>query len=201
MSVDATQDERFDFADFSGEDWSDREYVGCSFVESDLSELQTRAVTFTNCDFRGANLARSGHHSSAFRNCHFERSHLNLIEMTDCSLLGTVITNSRARPMTLIDCDMSLMSIGGLDLSGVILRGCRLREANMSDSNLAGADLSGADLTGIRAIGAKLEKANLRGARVDPMLWVQASVTDALVDAGQAMEFAVAHGLRIPGAD
>jgi uncharacterized protein YjbI with pentapeptide repeats len=73
------------------------------------------------------------------------------------------------------------------------------REANLSDSTLIGADLSGTDLTGVRAIGTKLGKADLRGARVDPMLWLQASVVDALVDAGQALEFAAAHGLRIGG--
>lgn len=121
--------------------------------------------------------------------------------MADCSLVGSVITHSRVRPLTMIDCDMSLMSIGGLDMSGVVLRGCRLREANLTESILIGADLSGSDLTGIRAVGVKLGQANLRGARCDPMLWLQASVTDASVDPDQAMEFAVAHGLRIGGGD
>jgi hypothetical protein len=31
------------------------------------------------------------------------------------------------------------------------------------------------------------------------MLWLQAKVTDSLVDHGQAMEFAAAHGLNIGG--
>ncbi|PXW30081.1 MULTISPECIES: pentapeptide repeat-containing protein [Nocardiaceae] len=197
--TDVAEGEQFDYADFSGETWEDREFVNCSFVEADMSELSTRTVIFTDCDFTGVNLSFSKHVSSAFRNCHFERAHLNKTEITDCSLLGSVITNSRVRPMKIVDSDLSLMSIGGLDLSGVVLSRCRLREANLSDSNLTGADLTGSDLTGVRAIGTKLGQANLRGARIDPMLWLQAKVTDSLVDHGQAMEFAAAHGLNIGG--
>ena len=39
--------------------------------------------------------------------------------------------------------------------------------------------------------------ADLRGTTADPALWRTATLTGARVDIGQAMAFAMAHGLRL----
>ena len=48
---------------------------------------------------------------------------------------------------------------------------------------------------GARMQDAKLEQADLRGARVDATFWTTAKVRGAKVDIDQAVSYAVAHGL------
>ena len=47
--------------------------------------------------------------------------------------------------------------------------------------------------------GARLDDADLRGARADPTLWTTASLRGAKIDLDQALAFAAAHGLDIHG--
>jgi hypothetical protein len=42
-----------------------------------------------------------------------------------------------------------------------------------------------------------VQDADLRGATVGPSLWRNASLSGARVDVGQAVAFALAHGLRL----
>jgi uncharacterized protein YjbI with pentapeptide repeats len=46
---------------------------------------------------------------------------------------------------------------------------------------------------------ARLDEADLRGARVDPTLWTSAVLRGAKVDIEQALAYAAAHGLDIHG--
>ncbi len=46
---------------------------------------------------------------------------------------------------------------------------------------------------------ARLEEADLRGARTDPTLWTTATLRGARIDIDQALAFAAAHGLDIHG--
>jgi hypothetical protein len=45
--------------------------------------------------------------------------------------------------------------------------------------------------------GARVEGADLRGARVDPTFWTTAKLRGAKVDIDQGIAFAAAHGLDI----
>jgi hypothetical protein len=48
-----------------------------------------------------------------------------------------------------------------------------------------------------RTTGTRFDDADLRGAIVDPSLWITATLSGARVDVPQAMAFALAHGLRL----
>ena len=50
----------------------------------------------------------------------------------------------RTRPLTIRDCDLTLVSLAGANLAGVDLSGLRLREANLVRADLSGCDLRGA---------------------------------------------------------
>jgi uncharacterized protein YjbI with pentapeptide repeats len=160
--------------------WTEREFVGHDFRDDDLSRLRTERVVFDECDFRGVNLAESEHVGSAFRNCNFERATLHHSTFRLCSMLGSVFTNARLRPLKLVEVDLTLAVLGGCDLRGVDLADCRLREASLVDADLREADL--------------------RGARTDPTLWTTATLRGAKVDIEQGLAFAAAHGLDIHGA-
>jgi uncharacterized protein YjbI with pentapeptide repeats len=182
-----------------GSDWSDCHFEGRDFRDEDLSRLRTERAVFTECNFSGVNLAESQHHGSAFRNCTFERSLLWHATFAQCSMLGSVFVQCRLRPITFDEVDFTLAVLGGNDLRNVDLSGCRLRETSLVETDLRKAVLRGADLSGARTTGTRLDDADLRGATVDPSLWRTASLAGACVDVGQALAFALAHGLRFEG--
>ena len=180
--------------------WTDCEFAGRDFRDfdnADLSRLRTERVVFSECDFSGVNLAESEHRGSAFRNCTFERTLLWHSIFRQCSMLGSVFVQCRLRPLTFDEVDFTLAVLGGNDLRGVDLSGCRLRETSLVETDLRKAVLCGADLSGARTTGTRLDDADLRGATIDPSLWRTASLAGARVDVGQALAFALAHGLRL----
>jgi len=185
--------------DNDDEVWIEREFVTHDFRDEDLSRLRTERVVFDECDFRGVDLAESEHIGSAFRNCRFERATLHHSTFAHCSMLGSVFTECRMRPLKLVEVDLTLAVLGGLDLKNVDLSGCRLREASLVETDLRKAVLRGADLRGARLQKTRLDEADLRGARIDATLWTTATLRGAKIDVDQALAYAVAHGLDIGG--
>jgi len=181
------------------EPWVDREYVGHDFRDDDLSRVRTERVVFTDCDFSGVDMSESEHAGSAFRNCTFRRTALFHSSFRHCSLLGSVFSECRLRPVTMVEVDLTLAVLGGCDLRGIDLSDCRLREASLVGADLRKAVLRGADLRGASTQNLKCGEADLRGARLDPTFWTTASVRGAKVDVDQAVSYAAAHGLDIHG--
>ena len=110
-----------------------------------------------------------------------------------CSLLGSVFTECRLRPVTMVEVDFTLAVLGGCDLRDVDLSDCRLREASLVGADLRKAVLRRADLRGARTQDARLDEADLRGARVDPTFWTTATVRGADRLSTQALAFAAAQ--------
>jgi uncharacterized protein YjbI with pentapeptide repeats len=181
------------------EKWVGQEFEGHDFRDEDLSRLRTERVVFTECDFSGVKLSESEHVGSAFRNCNFRRASLMHSTFRYCSLLGSVFSESRIRPVTWMEVDLTLAVLGGCDLRAVDLSDCRLREASLVGADLRKAVLRRADLTGTRTQDARFDDADLRGARTDPTFWTTAKVRGAKIDIDQALAYAAAHGLDVHG--
>jgi uncharacterized protein YjbI with pentapeptide repeats len=179
--------------------WLDREFTGHDFRDDDLSRLRTERVVFDECDFSGVDLTESVHLGSAFRNCNFRRASLSHSTFRQCSLLGSVFTETRMRPLRFIEVDLSLSVLGGCDLRTVDLSDCRLREANLVGADLRKAVLQRADLSGARVQDAKFDEADLRGARIDPTFWTTAKIRGARINIEQGLAYAAAHGLDVHG--
>jgi uncharacterized protein YjbI with pentapeptide repeats len=179
--------------------WTEREFVEHDFRDDDLRRLRTERVVFTECDFSGIDLGESEHVGTAFRNCTFRRTTLWHSSFRNCSMLGSVFTECRLRPVTFVEVDFTLAVLGECDLKGVDLSDCRLSEASLVKTDLRKAVLRGADLRGARTQDTRLDDADLRGARIDPTLWTTASVRGARIDIEQALAFAAAHGLDVHG--
>jgi uncharacterized protein YjbI with pentapeptide repeats len=179
--------------------WTDREFVSHDFRDDDLTRLRTERVVFTGCDFSGVDLGESEHVGSAFRNCTFRRTTLWHSAFRHCSVLGSVFTECRLRPVTFEEVDFTLAVLGDADLRGVDLSECRLSETSLVKADLRKAVLRRADLRGARTQDTRLEEADLRGARVDPTLWTTAALRGARIDIEQALAFAAAHGLDVHG--
>lgn len=179
--------------------WTEQEFVGRDFRDEDLNRLRTERVVFDECDFSGVDLGESEHLGSAFRNCTFRRASLWHSTFQHCSLLGSVFTECRMRPLKLVEVDLTLAVLGGLDLRGVDLSDCRLREASLVGADLRKAVLRRADLSGARVQDARLEEADLRDARVDATFWTTAKLRGAHIGIEQGIAYAAAHGLDVHG--
>lgn len=179
--------------------WVEREFVGHDFSDENLADLHTERALFTDCDFTGADLSNSTHIGSAFRTCQFRQTALWHSTFRFCSFLGSTFQDCRLAPLICEEVDFSLAVLAGADLRGVDLSGCRFRETSLLQADLRKAVLRGAELTAVRAERLRLEEADLRGARIDPTVWTTAACRGAKVDVGQALAFAVAHGLDING--
>jgi uncharacterized protein YjbI with pentapeptide repeats len=109
-----------DFSDTAlpGQEWEQRSFIGCRFVDADLRGLRTRGCRFTDCDFTGADLGESVHRSTAFQTCTFRRTVLADSVLEACSLLGSTISECRLRPWTLREVDCTLTGLGHADLAG-----------------------------------------------------------------------------------
>ena len=182
-----------------GTEWTEREFTAHDFRDEDLNGLRTERVVFTECDFSGADLGESEHVGTAFRNCTFRRTTLWHSIFWHCSMLGSVFTECRLRPVAFVEADFTLAVLGECDLRGVDLSDCRLSETSLVKTDLRKAVLRRADLRGARTQDARLDEADLRGARVDPTLWTTAALRGARIDIEQALAYAAAHGLDVHG--
>jgi uncharacterized protein YjbI with pentapeptide repeats len=179
--------------------WTEREFTAHDFRDEDMSRLRTERVVFTDCDFSGVDLGESEHVGSAFRNCMFRRTTLWHSTFRHCSMLGSVFSECRLRPVTIVEVDFTLAVLGECDLRGVDLSDCRMSETSLVKADLRKAVLRRADLRGARTQDARFDEADLRGARVDPTLWTMAALRGARIDIEQALAYAAAHGLDVHG--
>ena len=64
VAVRTAEGERFPRVDWYGEDLGASVFVGCEFVDADLTEVTTRGARFEDCEFRGGQLNASTHEGS-----------------------------------------------------------------------------------------------------------------------------------------
>ena len=103
--------------------WADREFDGHDFRDEDLSRLRTERVVFTECDFSGVDLSESEHSGRRSATARFVGPSLWHSTFRHCSMLGSMFTECRLRPVTLVEVDFTLAVLGGCDLRGVDLSG------------------------------------------------------------------------------
>src|SRR4051794_31685201 len=120
-------EESFAGADLYGAEYDggDR-FVGCSFVDADLTEIVTRGTVFEECDLSGARLNASRHEASAFLRCRFRRTSLFGAGLVACKLTGSTFESAVLRPLTVDGGDWSYVSLRRADLTGVGLARLRL---------------------------------------------------------------------------
>lgn len=94
-------DEVFD--DISGQELRGVTFERCRFVDADLTELSARGCVFDECDFSGARLNVSEHHSTAFLRYVFRRS----------SLFGAVLDGCKLTGSTFVDCELRPLAVNG----------------------------------------------------------------------------------------
>lgn len=162
-----------------GEVLADVELVGCTIRDTELAGASLARVRLEGCTLERVDLSRLRLPDSVLDGCTF----------TGCRALATSWSMQRAptlapEPSTWVDCQLSMGSFGGLDLTGARFTRCLMSEADFDeavlrdvvfdDCSLAGArfvraDLRDADLRTARDYVIDLREARAKGLRVDPV--------------------------------
>ena len=74
MAERTAEGERFPRVDWYAEELGASVFVGCEFVDADLTEVTTRGARFEDCEFRGGQLNASSHEGTSFTGCRFTRT-------------------------------------------------------------------------------------------------------------------------------
>jgi fluoroquinolone resistance protein len=120
-------------------------FVGCKFLN----------CQFTDCDLRLAKLV-----GSTFSATTFEKSNLTGIDWT----LSAWSKVGLFTPVNFNECDISLCSFFGLDLSKSRIVKCTARETVFAEANLTRAVLFGTDFSDSRFLHTDLTEADFTGA-------------------------------------
>ncbi len=160
-----------------GERLADVELVGCTFRDADWAGGVVSGVRLERCTFERVDLSRVRLPDVVLDGCAFVGCKALA---TAWSMLGAPMLSPD--PSTWTDCQLSMGSFSGLDLTGARFERCVLTEADfdeatlkdvvVDDSSLAGArfvraDLRGADLVGARDYVIDARESRVDGLRVD----------------------------------
>lgn len=136
------------------------ELVGCTIRDVSWAGAEIRDVHLEGCTFERVDLSRARLPDTVLDGCTF----------VGCKGLATSWSMLRSRvlapePSTWVDCQLSMGSFTGLDLTGARFERCSLTEVDLDESVLTGAVVEDCSLAGARFHEADLRGADLRGAR------------------------------------
>lgn len=159
-----------------GERLAGVEMVGCTLRDADWAGAVVSGVRFERCTFERVDLSRVCLPDSVLDGCTF----------VGCKALAAAWSMLRdpvlsPDPCAWTDCQLSMSSFTGLDLTGARFERCVLTEADFEGATLKEVVVDDSALAGARFVRADLRDADLRGAR------------DYVIDAREAR----VEGLRV----
>lgn len=175
-----------------GERLADLELVGCTLRDATWAGALLSGVRLEGCTLERVDLSRTRLPDSVLDGCTF----------VGCKALATSWAMLREPmlspdPCAWLDCQLSMGSFSGLDLTGARFERCVLTDADFDESTLRGAVLDDCSLAGARFVRADLREADLRGAR-DYVIDVREARTEGLrVDTVGALGLLAPFGVSV----
>ncbi len=195
--TDSIEGGQFRGEDWYGEDLGDRRYIGCEFVDIDLTEATSAGATFTDCVLTHVKLNASRHTASAFVGCTFTRCNLFEARLVGCKLMGSAFRDCDLRPLTVDGGDWSFVTLTGADLRGVSFQRVRMREADLSRADCEGGTLTDVDLSGGILKGVRFTRCDLRGSDLTALDPRDAALDGAVITPQQAVVVAQTLGFEL----
>lgn len=137
-------------------------------------------VELIDCTLRDSSWAGAVVSGVRFEGCTFERVDLSRVRLPDSVLDGCTLTGCKALatswsmlrepmlspdPNTWVDCQLSMGSFSGLDITGARFERCVLADADFDGTTLKDVVVDECSFAGARIVRADLRGADLRGAR------------------------------------
>ena len=175
-----------------GERLAGVEMVGCTLRDADWAGAVLSGVRFEGCTFERVDLSRVRLPDSVLDGCTF----------VGCKALATPWSMLREPmlspdPCAWTDCQLSMGSFSGLDLTGGRFERCVLTEADFDGATLREVVVDDSSLAGARFVRADLRDADLRGARDYVVDAREARVEGLQVDPVGALGLLVPFGVVV----
>lgn len=143
-----------------GERLADVELSGCTLRDATWAGAELSGVRLEQCTIERVDLSRVRLPDSVLDGCTF----------TGCKALAASWSTMRApvispEPSTWVDCQLSMGSFSGLDLTGGRFERCVLADVDFDGATLTDVVVEDCSLAGARFVRADLRGADLRGAR------------------------------------
>lgn len=192
----------FEARDLRDEEWAFQELQGATFTQcvfrgAQMAELLTRNCKFIECDLTNVTLNGSVHEGSSFVNCRFAGANLFTALFKDCKMTGSGFEGADLRGFTITGGDWSFVNLRNHSLKGQKLTGVLLQEADLYGCDLQKADLRKADLTRAVLANAQTAGMDIRGAKVEGLDFMAFPVRGVRMDLDQAVLFAQSFGAKI----
>lgn len=207
---------RFEDCILSGAELEGVQFRGCEFPQTSLRGANLRDAQFIDCklytddqpaDFRYAELRDVSFEGCDLTTARFERANAYGLKLNRCQAQGADFTSvdfgmAMSRNHTVIDFECKGSNLAYADFSGTYLPGASFRDTRLVHAVFQQCDLSNAtlvdcELDNIEAQHLSLAGADLRGSRfnnVDPR---RIDLTDAKIDADQALTLLQAMGIEV----
>lgn len=163
---------------FENAEYEEKEFIGLSLAQANLTESVFENCIFTRCHLSGANLTRARFISCKFIACDLSNAvikngRIRDTSFKDCKLLGIqwIHLDDFVNP-TFDDCHLSYCNFVGLKLKKTLFLKCSLKEVDFSQTDLTGSDLRESDLLKARFSQTILLKCDFRGSfnyTIDPL--------------------------------
>lgn len=183
--------------DFVGVRVDRRRYERVTFIDCDLSEIETDHATFVDCSFRRCRLNGSTHDGTAYTSCTFVDVDFFGATFTGCKLTGSTLKACELRSVTATGGAWDFMTMPRHDVTSCAFRDLRMTETDLAGLKGRGSTFVDVDLTGCDLTEADLRDADLRGSllySVDPL---STRLDGARVSVDQALQLASNLGLSI----
>lgn len=147
-------DQEFKGVLFQKEGLSAKEYDYCRFINCDLSEVDYRGVSFSECVFEGCNLSLGK----------FNETGLKDVQFKDCKLLGLSFDscNDFGFEVGFEDCALDNSVFYNVNLSKSHFKSCRLHGVDFVEANCEEAVFLNCDFKEAMFDQTNLKKADLR---------------------------------------
>lgn len=145
------ENNRLDKINFNHEVLDD-EYLGCSFINCDFSNIIIGNIYFEDCEFISCNFSLTKLNNTNFSNARF----------IDCKMTGMDFTKGSSFCSYYFEkSNLQYSNFYALKLKGISFTLCNLQEATFENANLNSSIFRECDLLRTIFINTNLEKANL----------------------------------------
>ena len=186
---DSFEDQTFSDLALPSADFSEKDFVRCTFRRAVLVESTWSRARLEDCVFDGCDLMRLRPDKLALRG----------VEFVNCRLTGVDWTGVAPNPAVGFDgCNLQYSSFVKINLTGARFRNCRAIEVTFIEARLQRADFEHTDLSGASFDGCDLQEADFSqaiGFFADP---TKNRVKRARINAATAALLAESFGFRVP---
>jgi hypothetical protein len=163
------------------------EVSGCMFINCRFQDCLFEGVSFLNCYFKNCDFSFMNMHQSSFTCCEIVESKLTGLNLSFGVLNNVLIRTSGCRYVNLSDTKMTVAKFVSCDMTSANVDKARLKDSEFVQCNMSEMNICGTSFDGM----------NLRGNRLDKLIFMGGELQGATVDSAQAIALIRMIGIKV----